>query len=296
MNRTCPVDLQTHTTFSDGTDTPEELVSKAAAAGIRVLAVTDHDNVRGVGEARAAGEKAGVHVLPAIELSTAREEKRDFVDINILGYGIDHADPTLQAKLEEVIESRIEQKICQTKRLQSHGVHVPVEEVLALALANDGVPGRGHIAEIALKHNRDKFTRKQDVFDEYLASDARTPTYVQRRFSLTVKAAIKLIHKAGGKAVLAHPGIYKHVSNVEDAVRRMAEAGLDGLEVFYPYGSEARGGAAAGLIPRFAQLAERFGLFATGGSDYHGANKKIRLGEAGLEWEQWEQLRDANGW
>ena len=296
MNRTCSVDLQTHTKYSDGTDTPEELVAKAAAAGIRVLAVTDHDNVRGVGEARAAGEKAGVHVLPAIELSTAREEKRDFLDINILGYGIDPDDPTLLETLKEVIESRIEQKICQTKRLQSHGVHVPVEEVLALALANDGVPGRGHIAEIALKHNRDKFTRKQDVFDEYLASDARTPTYVQRRFSLTVKAAIKLIHKAGGKAVLAHPGVYKGVCNLEDALRRMAEAGLDGLEVFYPYGSEARGGSADELVPRFAGLAERLGLFATGGSDYHGGNKKIRLGEAGLEWEQWEQLRDANGW
>ena len=171
--------------------------------------------------------------------------------------------------------------------------------MLALALANDGVPGRGHIAEIALKHNRDKFTRKQDVFDEYLASDARTPTYVQRRFSLTVKAAIKLIHKAGGKAVLAHPGVYSRVRNIEEAVRRMAEAGLDGLEVFYPYGSEARGGSADELVPRFAGLAERLGLFATGGSDYHGGNKKIRLGEAGLEWDQWdqwEQLRDANGW
>ena len=105
MNRTWPVDLQTHTTFSDGTDTPEELVAKAAALGIRVLAVTDHDSVRGVAAARAAGAEAGVHVLPAIELSTAREEKRDFLDINILGYGIDPDDPTLLAKLEEVIES-----------------------------------------------------------------------------------------------------------------------------------------------------------------------------------------------
>ena len=115
MNRTCPVDLQTHSTFSDGTDTPEELVSKAAALGIRVLAVTDHDSVRGVAAARAAGAEAGVHVLPAIELSTAREEEEDFLDINILGYGIDPDDPTLLETLKEVIESRIEQKICQTK-------------------------------------------------------------------------------------------------------------------------------------------------------------------------------------
>ena len=294
MNRTCPVDLQTHTKFSDGTDTPEELVYKAAAAGIRVLAVTDHDSVLGVAAAQAAGAKAGVHILPAIELSTAREKERDFVEINILGYGIDPADPTLLAKLEKVIASRVEQKVRQVKRLHDYGLHVPVEEVLALA--DDGVPGRRHIAEIALKHNPGEFSSTDDVFKQYLASDAKNSTYVPRCFSLKVEEAIALIHAAGGKAVLAHPGVYKGVCNLEDALRRMAEAGLDGLEVFYPYGSEARGTAADGLIPRFAGLAERFGLFATGGSDYHGANKKIRLGEAGLEWEQWEQLRAANGW
>ena len=100
MKRTFPVDLQTHSTFSDGTDTPEELVSKAAAAGIRVLAVTDHDSVRGVAAAQAAGRKADMHILPAIEFSTAKEAEQDFLDINILGYGIDHADPTLLAKLK----------------------------------------------------------------------------------------------------------------------------------------------------------------------------------------------------
>ena len=101
MNRTFPVDLQTHTTFSDGTDTPEELVSKAAAAGIRVLAATDHDSVRGVAAARTAGAEAGVHVLPAIELSTTKEEDRGFLDIHVLGYGIDPDDPTLQETLKE---------------------------------------------------------------------------------------------------------------------------------------------------------------------------------------------------
>ena len=294
MNRTCPVDLQTHTTFSDGTDTPEELVAKAAAAGIRVLAVTDHDSVRGVAAARAAGAAAGVHVLAAIELSTAREEEQDFLGINILGYGIDLDERGLEATLKKVIESRIEQKIRQTKRLQCHGLHVPVDEVLALA--GDGVPGRPHIAQIAIKHNPGRFSSIGDVFRQYLDADAVNPTYVPRTFSLKVEQAIELIHVAGGKAVLAHPGIYGKVGDLDDAVRRMVEAGLDGLEVFYPYGSEARGGSADELIPRFAGLAERFGLFATGGSDYHGTNKGIRLGEAGLEWEQWEQLRELHGW
>ena len=97
--------------------------------------------------------------------------------------------------------------------------------------------------------------------------------------------AIELTHAAGGKAVLAHLGMYKRMRNLEDALRRMADAGLDGLEVYYPYGSEARGGTADRLIARFAELAARFGLFATGGSAYHGERKDNRLGEAGLEWE-----------
>ena len=293
MDRIYPVDLQTHSTFSDGTDTPEELIAKAAAVGIRVLAVTDHDSVMGVAAAQAIGVKAGVQILPAIEFSTAGEHERDFLDINILGYAIDPTDSTLLEKLDQVIESRREQKICQVKRLQTYGLHVPVEEVLALA---GGVPGRPHIAQIALKHNPHKFSSLSDVFQQYLAPDAENPTYVRRRFSLRVEDAIELTHAAGGKAVLAHPGIYKRVHNLEDALRRMVDAGLDGLEVYYPYGSEPRGGAADKLIACFAELAARFGLFATGGSDYHGKRKRNRLGEAGLEWEQWERLRDENGW
>ena len=293
MDRTYPVDLQTHSTFSDGTDTPEELIAKAAAAGIRVLAVTDHDSVMGVAEAQAAGMKAGVQILPAIEFSTAREPERDFLDINILGYAINPTDPALLEMLDRVIKSRVEQKIRQVERLHIYGLHVPVEEVLALA---GGVPGRPHIAQIALKHNPHKFSSLNDVFQQYLAPDAENPTYIPRRFNLRVEDAIELIHAAGGKAVLAHPGIYKRVRNLEDALHRMVDAGLAGLEVYYPYGSEARGGGADKHIARFAELAARFGLFATGGSDYHGERKTNRLGEAGLEWEQWERLRDENGW
>ena len=293
MDRIYPVDLQTHSTYSDGTDTPEELIAKAATAGIRVLAVTDHDSVMGVAEAQVAGMKAGVQILPAIEFSTAREPERDFLDINILGYAIDPTNPTLLEMLDRVIKSRVEQKIRQVERLHTYGLHVPVEEVLALA---GGVPGRPHIAQIALKHNPHKFSSLNDVFEQYLAPDAENPTYVRRRFSLKVEDTIELIHAAGGKAVLAHPGIYKRVRNLEDALSRMVDADLDGLEVYYPYGSEARGGGADKHIACFAELAARFGLFATGGSDYHGKRKSNRLGEAGLEWEQWERLRDENGW
>ena len=116
-----------------------------------------------------------------------------------------------------------------------------------------------------LKHNPHKFSSLNEVFQQYLAPDAETPTYVPRSFSLRVEDAIELTHAAGGKAVLAHPGSYKRVGNFEDALRRMAESGLDGLEVFYPYFFEVGGGMRDRFIPRFAELAARFGLFATGG-------------------------------
>ena len=290
--RTYPVDLQVHSNCSDGTDTPEELIAKAAALGIRVLAVTDHDSVLGVADARAHGAKAGVHVLPAVEFSTSRDRENDFRDFDILGYGIDPTNPTLLDALSRLKDSRIEQKSRQVERLQSYGLYVPVDEVLALA---GGVPGRPHIAQIALKYNPHQFTSLSDVFRQYLASDAEYPTHVPRSFILGVIDAIELTHGAGGKAVLAHPGIYRRIRSLEESLVRLVDVGLDGLEIQYPYAPEGRDSTDR-PISCFAELAARFGLFETGGSDYHGERKPNRIGEAGLEWEQWQRLRDLNGW
>ena len=291
-SRIYPVDLQVHSNCSDGTDTPEELIAKAAALGIRVLAVTDHDSVLGVAQAQAHGAEKGVHVLPAVEFSTARDRENDFRDFDILGYGIDPANPTLIDTLNRLKDSRIEQKSRQVERLQSYGLHVPVDEVLALA---GGVPGRPHIAQIALKYNPHKFTSLSDVFQQYLASDAENPTHVPRSFILGVIDAIELTHGAGGKAVLAHPGIYRRIRSLEASLSRLVDVGLDGLEIQYPYAPEGRDSTDR-PIACFAELAARFGLFETGGSDYHGERKPNRIGEAGLEWEQWQRLRNLNGW
>src|SRR5215207_3382046 len=125
-----PVDLQLHSTASDGTDTPTALVNISAERGVRVLAVTDHDSVLGVDEAMAAGRAVGVWVLPAIEFSTRSELDRDYADINILAYGIDPHHPQLGQLLQQVIDNRIAQKIRQIERLQTYGVDVPVAEVL----------------------------------------------------------------------------------------------------------------------------------------------------------------------
>ena len=287
-----PVDLQVHSNCSDGTDTPQELVAKAAVLGIRVLALTDHDSVLGVSEAQAHGAEAGVYVLPAIEFSTASDRARDFLDFDILGYGIDPTDPVLLDTLDRIMGSRVEQKVRQAERMQEYGLHVPVDEVLALA---GGVPGRPHIAQIALKHNPEKFTSISDVFEQYLASDAEHSTHVRRSFIIQVEDAIELTHAAGGKAVLAHPGIYRRIRSLEESLSGLVEIGLDGLELNYPYAAEGRYATDMPLA-YFGELADRFGLFTTGGSDYHGERKGNQLGEAGLDLDQWELLRSENGW
>ena len=289
-----PVDLQLHSTFSDGTETPTELVQHAANREITALAVTDHDSVLGVDEALQAARKIGVELIPALELSTTSERERDFLDINILAYGIDLHHPVLTETLRQVIESRVEQKIRQVERLQGYGVDVPVDEVLELA---QGVPGRVHIARVALARNPHRFTSLQDVFDQYLAANAPNSTYVPRAFSLTVEDAIALSHVVGGVAVLAHPGSYNRIRNIDDVVRRLAKAGLDGLEVRYPYAFNrghfgASVAAVQELVHHFDQLADELNLIKTGGSDYHGAAKPgIVPGMAGLTLAEWESVR-----
>jgi 3',5'-nucleoside bisphosphate phosphatase len=292
-----PIDLQMHSICSDGTETPTELVEHAARLGIHTLAITDHDSVLGVAEALRISAPLGIRVIPAIEFSTTSERARDFLDINILGYGIRPEDPTLLGVLQTVINARVEQKIRQVELLQAYGIHVPVDEVLALA---GGVPGRPHIAQIAVKHNPERFQSISDVFEQFLAADAPNSVYVSRSYSLTVDAAIELTHAAGGVAVLAHPGTYHRVRDIDAAIQRMVDAGLDGLEIYYPYWRESRrslpGASPDEMIHHFAEIARRSNLLMTGGSDYHGGRKTNQLGEAGLTEEAWDHLRERTGW
>jgi len=293
MTNIYPVDLQVHSTFSDGTDTPEALVQRAVALGVTVLALTDHDTVAGIDRAHAAGQQAGVTIVPALEFSTKSEAERDYLDVNILAYGIRHNDPDLVQMLQLLLDNRVQQKIRQIERLQAYGLDVPIDEVLALV---GGVPGRVHIAQVALAHNPDRFSSIKDVFDQYLAADALHSTYVARAFSLRVEETIELIHQAGGIAVLAHPGSYTRIRNIDQVVRRLRQAGLDGLEIRYTY-AQNRGhyqsspSMVAALIAYFDALADDLDLLKTGGSDYHGVAKPgIDPGKAGLTWAEWQTL------
>jgi len=289
---TYPVDLQVHSVYSDGTMTPAELVAHAVERGVCVLALTDHDSVKGVPEVLAAGAEAGIEIVPAVELSIRHEPERDFVDLDILGYWIDHTDPGLQAMIQKVINGRVAQKIRQIEIMQSYGIDVPVEEVLALA---KGVPGRPHIAQVVMKHNPGRFRDVQEIFDEFLSAGARA--HVPRPFSLTVEMAVELISNAGGIPVLAHPGIYKGVRDVDNMIRRVAALGVRGLEVWYAYKQNRthQGISDAeiqAMVAHFETLADKLGLLKTGGSDFHGARKPgLEIGDGGMTLDAYKELK-----
>lgn len=294
-DRRIVVDLQLHSTYSDGTDEPAELVRLAAQRGLRAIALTDHDSVLGVDEALAAGRELGVEVVPALELSTRSEPERDLIDIDVLGYWVDPHHPELQSVLDRVMAARREQKLAQIERLRALGFSISAEEVLALA---GGVPGRPHIADVLWRRNPGRFQSRQQIFEEYLSPGGKA--YVSRSFSLSVEDAIEVISTAGGIPVLAHPGLYRHIRDIEGAIRRLRAAGLKGLEVWYPYhrvhSLQLSMTEAEAMIARFRQLAKALGLVSTGGSDYHGARlPQIHMGECGMTWAAYQALKGVVG-
>jgi predicted metal-dependent phosphoesterase TrpH len=285
------VDLHIHSTRSDGSFTPRELLELARIKGLKAIAIADHDTVEGVAEAVAAGEESGIEVVPAVELSIESEQEKDFVELHLLGYFIDHQDEELNDILDRIVQARIEQKIRQIKVLQDDGIDVPVEEVFSVV---GGVPGRPHIAEVVMRRNPGRFASQKELFAEYLTVGGKA--YAKRSFSLTLAEAIGVIVKAGGVPVLAHPGAYDKVEDIEAVIRRAQAIGLQGLEIAYTYNKNRPHYGIAptemqALIARFRALADELGLVKTGGSDFHGQRKDIELGEMGMNCAEFQELK-----
>ena len=253
-------DLQSHSTHSDGTLPPAEVVARAATAGVELLALSDHDTVAGVPEALAAAEAHGIRLSPAAELSSVHGAHED---LHILGYGIDPSDPGLQAALEDFRADRVRRIHAMADRLRELGFALDDS-----AFAARESLGRPHLADAVLAHpdNAERLARegirgKQELFPPYLVPGAAA--YVARSRP-TVEEAIDVIHQAGGVAVWAHP--FWDVSDPEEVlrtVRKFAAAGLDGVECFYPEHSREQ----AILL---ADECEARGLLSTGSSDFHG--------------------------
>ena len=249
------IDLHTHSTCSDGSMSPTELVRHAAENSLTAIALTDHDTVSGVEEALRAGERYGVEVVPAIEFSVKSE-----TETHILGFFIDIHNPVLQGILSEIIEKRIERNAMTAKLLQNLGFDVTLEE--AKSLAPSGVVGRAHFARVMM--NKGFVSSVKEAFEKYLASGK--PAYFGNQ-KLEAKTAIEAIHSAGGVAFLAHPHLIKIPDErLEKFLDELKTFGLDGLEGYYTDYDEE-------MQAKFQAMAERHGLGISGGTDFHAQMK-----------------------
>jgi 3',5'-nucleoside bisphosphate phosphatase len=244
------IELQAHSTVSDGELEPEEVVAAAAAAGVTALALTDHDAVAGVPEAAAAAERAGLAFVRAVEMSSVHELAEE---LHVLGYGIDV--DALAPSCARAQEERVGRAAEIVERLNAAGVPVALEAVVAEA-GDAASIGRPHIARAAGATDMSAF------FERYLVPGAEA--FVPRRWP-TVEESVALIRDAGGVAVLAHP--FWDLDEPRVVEELVMAGGFDGVECFYPTHTEEE--------TRFlVELCDRRGLLATGSSDFHGPSHK----------------------
>jgi predicted metal-dependent phosphoesterase TrpH len=251
------IDLHAHSNRSDGTDSPTELIEKARAAGLDVIAITDHDSTEGWKEADKAAKRVGITLVHGIEFSTKLGGK----SVHLLGYEFDPEDKALTTELSRIIDGRTSRLPATLERLRGLGIDIHADDVRAVS-TNAAAMGRPHVADALVKlgvvQNRD------EAFERYLTPGK--PAYVDR-YSADLPTAIGLVKAAGGKTVLAHPWSRgSHRVLTRDRIAALADAGLDGLEVDHQdHGAEDRAA--------LRQIARELGLVRTGSSDYHGTGK-----------------------
>ncbi|MEE8472301.1 MAG: PHP domain-containing protein [Dehalococcoidia bacterium] len=243
-------DLHLHTTASDGLLSPRELVEMAAAKGMEVIAVTDHDSVSGITSALEAAEDfPQLTVIPGVEINT--DVPRG--EVHVLGYFLDYSSPALESTLVRLRDGRKTRARKMVARLGELGLSIEWDRVRELA--GDGSVGRPHVAQAILE--RGYVSSFKEAFNKYIGREG--PAYVQRD-KLSPREAVKLVTDAGGVAVLAHPA---DIEALDSLLPDMVSAGLVGLEGHY-------GSYSADVVRRLELLAQKHGLFVTGGSDFHG--------------------------
>ena len=266
-------DLHIHTHFSDSTSSPQEVVEQAWKNGLNCIAIADHDTIDGIQPAIEAAQEYDIEVIAAIELSSEINGK----DVHMLGYLFDCENQEFVSRIKHIQNVRVTRMQKMVEKLKALGVDDIIPEEVNELTRSDSV-GRPHLA--TLLREKGWVKTNQMAFDKYLADDA--PAFVPK-FKQTPYEAIELIRKAGGIAVLAHPML----TRVDELIPSFVEAGLGGLEVYYPCSSDK--------VTRFyEELVKKYNLVATGGSDAHGAVKKhTYVGKIKIPYNLVEKLKDA---
>ena len=262
------IDLHVHSTASDGSLTPTEVVNRAAGLGLTAMALTDHDTVSGIDEALKAAKDLDMKVIPGIEVSCIYKEK----EIHILGLYIDHTNPELLSFLKEASRKRYDRNMEMLAAFNKNGFEITVED---LHCGNPKtVITRAHFARALLK--RGYVSSVDQAFRKYLNPDR---PYYRSRELITPEEVLNALQAAGGFPVLAHPLQYKlGWAGTEELVSMLKEHGLCGLECFHSSNNQDESG-------KLRKLAKKYSLAPTGGSDFHGAAKpdiEIGSGRGGL--------------
>lgn len=268
------IDLHLHTTASDGTLSPSELVCQARAAGLSIISITDHDTTAGSDAARAVAHDAGIRLVPGIEISAVAEGR----DVHVLGYFIDSTSASLRAFLDRQREDRTRRVAEMGTRLAALGCPIDVAPILTDAARGRSV-GRPQIAAalLAAGHVR----TRDEAFDRFLESGGAA--YVPR-LGMSPGEVVAIVHEAGGIASLAHPGVTRR----DHLIAPLAAAGLDAIEAVHSDHDAA-------TRVRYRALAASLGLLVTGGSDFHGpvAHRASRIGASSLTSEEFAALESA---
>lgn len=265
-------DLHVHTSYSDSTFSPEEVVACAKEKGLDAIAICDHDSVEGIAPCEELASKSGIEIVPGIEISA---EKKD-AEIHILGYFIDWKEDWFNKKLKQIRSSRVERVYKIIDKLKSFNINIEADEIFKLA-GNNASVGRMHIAQAIINSGAVKGAR--EVFEKYIGF--LKPCYVPyTKFS--PEEAIKTVLKARGVPVLAHPDIMGQ----DEYIETLVGYGLRGIEVYHTDHKTP-------AVKRYEQMAKDLGLLVTGGSDCHGLGKgRILMGTVKVPYEIVEKLRE----
>ncbi|TDX53301.1 PHP domain-containing protein [Orenia marismortui] len=265
------IDLHLHTTASDGSFTPKQLLTKAKELGFSAIAITDHDTIDGIAEGIELAEKLDIELVPGIEMNTDYEN----TEIHVLGYYIDYKDQKFIDKLASLKEARYNRIKRIVGKLNDLGLVIDFEEVKKNA--DGGALGRPHVAQIML--DKGYVEEWSEAFDKYIAKGA--PAYVERK-KLTPQEAIQLIKEFGGIPVVAHPVLIER----DELLEQLIEWGVEGIEVYHTEQDEEDS-------KRYLEFAQKNGLLITGGSDCHGPRRKgeVLIGKIKASYDILESLR-----
>ena len=263
-------DLHTHSLCSDGLRTPTQAVEEALKAGVQVLSLTDHDTVEGMSEIFMAAQSQSIEILSGTELSAHVKDR----EVHILAYCVDWQAVSLLEHLELLRQRRHDRGAAIVERLNDLGVELTLEEVLQQA--SGGLVGRPHIAAAMI--NRGVVSSKQEAFIRFLGD--RAPAIIPKPYT-AAQEVMELVHQVGGVTVLAHPG---H-SVAEIVIAQLVDWGLDGIEVYHPSHQPLQ-------IEFCQQMAQRYGLLQSGGSDSHGEISGPRIGDCGIGCEAVDAIKD----